>query len=149
MCRYLGREARLILTGVAELGKLGVRVKSMTEEFDTSSATGRLMLTMLSGFAAHVREDGLRNEEEREILIPRFSPGVTGVRTSRQLPESYHAGRRSERRGGPSGAYPCISRWQAPRLVRSRWRQYNSGVRRALWSEYRYYCHGLSRGLPE
>src|SRR5437764_8968168 len=28
----------------------------MTEEFDTATATGRLMLTMLSGFAAHERE---------------------------------------------------------------------------------------------
>jgi site-specific DNA recombinase len=28
----------------------------MTEEFDTATATGRLMLTMLSGFAAHERD---------------------------------------------------------------------------------------------
>ena len=28
----------------------------MTEEFDTGTATGRLMLTMLSGFASHERE---------------------------------------------------------------------------------------------
>lgn len=52
----LGRETRLILNSVAELEKLGVRVRSMTEEFDTASATGRLMLTMLSGFATHERE---------------------------------------------------------------------------------------------
>ena len=38
---------------MAELEKNGVRVRSMTEEFDTATATGRLMLTMLSGFAAH------------------------------------------------------------------------------------------------
>jgi site-specific DNA recombinase len=52
----LGRETRLILNAVAEPEKLGVRVHSMTEEFDTASATGRLMLTMLSGFATHERE---------------------------------------------------------------------------------------------
>src|ERR1700744_115722 len=52
----LGRGTRLILNAVAELEKLGVRVRSMTEEFDTATATGRLMLTMLSGFAAHERE---------------------------------------------------------------------------------------------
>src|SRR5215468_8358039 len=52
----LGRETRLILNAVAELEKHGVRVRSMTEEFDTATATGRLMLTMLSGFAAHERE---------------------------------------------------------------------------------------------
>ncbi len=52
----LGRETRLILNAVAELEKYGVRVKSMTEEFDTATPTGRLMLTMLSGFAAHERD---------------------------------------------------------------------------------------------
>src|SRR5438067_3115467 len=52
----LGRDTRLILNAVAELEKDGVRVRSMTEEFDTATATGRLMLTMLSGFAAHERE---------------------------------------------------------------------------------------------
>src|SRR6202163_2674820 len=52
----LGRETRLILNVVAELEKFGVRVKSMTEEFDTATSTGRLMLTMLSGFAAHERD---------------------------------------------------------------------------------------------
>lgn len=52
----LGRETRLILNAVAELEKLGVRVRSMTEEFDTGTASGRLMLTLLSGFASHERE---------------------------------------------------------------------------------------------
>src|ERR1035437_3702272 len=52
----LGRETRLILNAVAELEKLGVRIRSMTEEFDTGTSTGRLMLTMLSGFAAHERD---------------------------------------------------------------------------------------------
>jgi site-specific DNA recombinase len=52
----LGRETRLILNAVAELEKLGVRVRSMTEDFDTGTATGRLMLTLLSGFAAHERD---------------------------------------------------------------------------------------------
>jgi site-specific DNA recombinase len=52
----LGRETRLILNAAAEFEKCGVRVKSMTEEFDTATATGRLMLTLLSGFAAHERD---------------------------------------------------------------------------------------------
>jgi len=52
----LGRETRLILNAVAELEKLGVRIRSLTEEFDTGTATGRLMLTLLSGFASHERE---------------------------------------------------------------------------------------------
>ncbi len=52
----LGRETRLILNAVAELEKLGVRIRSMTEEFDTGTSTGRLILTMLSGFASHERD---------------------------------------------------------------------------------------------
>src|SRR5579863_9473193 len=52
----LGRETRLTLEAVAELEGCGVRVKSLTEEFDTATASGRLMLTLLSGFAAHERE---------------------------------------------------------------------------------------------
>jgi len=52
----LGRETRLILNAVAELENLGVRVRSMTEEFDTGTSTGRLMLTMLSCFASHERD---------------------------------------------------------------------------------------------
>jgi site-specific DNA recombinase len=41
---------------VAELEECGVRVRSLNEEFDTGTASGRLMLTLLSGFAAHERE---------------------------------------------------------------------------------------------
>ena len=52
----LGRETRLTLEAVAALEQCGVRVKSMTEEFDTATASGRLMLTLLSGFAAHERD---------------------------------------------------------------------------------------------
>ena len=42
----LGRETRLTLEVVAELESCGVRVKSLTEEFDTATASGRLMLTL-------------------------------------------------------------------------------------------------------
>ncbi len=52
----LGRQARMILNTVDELEQLGVRVRSMTEDFDTGTATGMLLLTFLSGFAAHERE---------------------------------------------------------------------------------------------
>ena len=52
----LGRETLLILKAVDDLKKLGVRVRSMTEEFDSATASGNLMLTLLSGFATHERE---------------------------------------------------------------------------------------------
>jgi site-specific DNA recombinase len=68
----LGRDTRLILNAVAELEKYGVRIRSMTEEFDTGTATGRLMLTMLSGFAAH----------EREVIRERSVAGTNRVAES-------------------------------------------------------------------
>jgi site-specific DNA recombinase len=68
----LGRDTRLILNAVDELEKLGVRVRSMTEEFDTGTASGRLMLTMLSGFAAH----------ERDVIRERSVAGTNRVAES-------------------------------------------------------------------
>jgi site-specific DNA recombinase len=49
----LARDARLALDVVEDLRKLGVRVRSMTEDFDASNAGGMLMMTILAGFAAH------------------------------------------------------------------------------------------------
>ena len=68
----LGRDARLILNAVDELGGHGVRVRSMTEEFDANTAPGKLMLTMLSGFAAH----------EREVIRERSVAGTNRVAES-------------------------------------------------------------------
>jgi site-specific DNA recombinase len=68
----LGRETRLILNAVAELEKLGVRIRSTTEGFDTRTATGQLMLTMLSGFASY----------EREVIRERSVAGTNRVAES-------------------------------------------------------------------
>lgn len=68
----LGRDTRLILNAVADLEKFGVRVRSMTEEFDTGTPTGRLMLTMLSGFASH----------ERDVIRERSVAGTNRVAES-------------------------------------------------------------------
>ena len=68
----LGRETRLTLEAVAALEQCGVRVKSMTEEFDTATASGRLMLTLLSGFAAH----------ERDVIRERSLAGTQRVAAS-------------------------------------------------------------------
>lgn len=62
----LGRDPRLILNAVKELEDLGVEVKSMTEPFDTSSPSGRFLLTILSGVA------GL----ERDTIIQRCVEGI-------------------------------------------------------------------------
>jgi len=47
----LGRTARNVLNAIAELEAKGLKVKSLTEPFDTETPTGRLMVTMLAGFA--------------------------------------------------------------------------------------------------
>lgn len=47
----LGRTARIILNAIYDLEQYGVTVRSMTEPFDTSSPTGRFLLTILAGQA--------------------------------------------------------------------------------------------------
>jgi site-specific DNA recombinase len=68
----LGRETKLIWEAVAELENCGVRVRSMTEEFDSQTPTGRLMITMLSGFAAL----------ERDVIRERSMEGTNRVAQS-------------------------------------------------------------------
>lgn len=52
----IARQANFVLNLVEELKARNIRLRSMTEEFDSMTSTGMLMLTMLSGFAAHERE---------------------------------------------------------------------------------------------
>jgi site-specific DNA recombinase len=47
----LGRSARIILNAVHELEQLGVKIRSMTEPFDTGDPSGRFLLTILAGVA--------------------------------------------------------------------------------------------------
>lgn len=47
----LGRSARIVLNAVHELEQHGVKIKSMTEPFDTGDASGRFLLTILAGVA--------------------------------------------------------------------------------------------------
>lgn len=47
----LGRAARVILNAVYELEERGVKIKSMTEPFDTGDPSGRFLLTILAGVA--------------------------------------------------------------------------------------------------
>jgi DNA invertase Pin-like site-specific DNA recombinase len=52
----LGRSARIILNAVHELEEHGVKIRSMTEPFDTSDPNGRFLLTILAGVADLERE---------------------------------------------------------------------------------------------
>jgi len=47
----LGRQVSIILNLVEEFEKLGITITSLTEPFDTSNSTGRLMLNILASFA--------------------------------------------------------------------------------------------------
>jgi site-specific DNA recombinase len=82
----LGRDTRLILNLVAELEKLGVGIRSMTEEFDTGTPSGRLMLTFLSGYAAHerdvIRERSVAGKGTGEFALAFANSRLAGQRGS-------------------------------------------------------------------
>lgn len=54
MSRF-GRSSRIILNAIYDLEQLGVQIKSMTEPLDTATPSGRLIITMMAGFAEHDR----------------------------------------------------------------------------------------------
>lgn len=62
----LGRSARIILDSVYELEQCGVKIKSMTEPFDTGDPNGRFLLTILAGVA----------DLERETILERMWLGA-------------------------------------------------------------------------
>lgn len=62
----LGRSARIILNGVYELEQYGVKIRSMTEPFDTGDPSGRFLLTILAGVA----------DLERETILERLWYGA-------------------------------------------------------------------------
>lgn len=55
----LGRTARVILNAVYDLEQHGVKIRSMTEPFDTGDPSGRFLLTILAGVADIERENTL------------------------------------------------------------------------------------------
>src|SRR5690554_767569 len=62
----LGRSARVILNAVHELEQAGVKIRSMTEPFDTGDPSGRFLLTILAGVA----------DLERETILERLWHGA-------------------------------------------------------------------------
>lgn len=63
----LGRATRVILNAVHDLDSYGVKVRSMTEPFDTSDASGRFLMTILAGVA----------DLERSNILQRMEMGAT------------------------------------------------------------------------
>jgi site-specific DNA recombinase len=75
----LGRDPRHILNAVAELAAYGVRVKSMTEPFDTTTSSGRFMLTMLAGFAGYERDSLLERSAAGTARLAREGAWLGGI----------------------------------------------------------------------
>lgn len=63
----LGRSTRVILNAVHDLDAMNIKVRSMTEPFDTSNASGRFLLTILAGVA----------DLERSNILQRMDLGAT------------------------------------------------------------------------
>lgn len=62
----LARDTRILLNIIYELDQHGVTVKSMTEDFDTSTSTGRLLLQILAAIS----------ENERAVILDRMWHGA-------------------------------------------------------------------------
>jgi site-specific DNA recombinase len=75
----LGRDPRMTLNAVNELESFGIKVKSMTEPFDTSDATGRFLLTILSGVAGLERETFLERSRAGTERLARDGAWLGGI----------------------------------------------------------------------
>jgi site-specific DNA recombinase len=75
----LGRDPRLILNIINELESLGVQVRSMTENIDTSTPAGRFLITILGGVAGLERETTIQRSIEGTNRLARNGAWLGGV----------------------------------------------------------------------
>jgi site-specific DNA recombinase len=75
----LGRDPRLTLNTVNELESCGVKVQSMTEPFSTGDATGRFLLTILSGVAGLERETFMERSRAGTDRLARDGAWLGGI----------------------------------------------------------------------
>ena len=75
----LGRDPRLILNAINEFESLGVQVKSMTEEFDTTNPIGRFLITVLGGVAGLERENTIERSIEGTNRLARQGAWLGGI----------------------------------------------------------------------
>lgn len=90
----LSRSVSDLLETVARLDEMGVRFVSLKESIDTTTAAGRLMLTIIAGLNAFEREVMLERQREGIAAMP----VVNGVRVSGKNGRSY--GRKVTEVGG-------------------------------------------------
>jgi DNA invertase Pin-like site-specific DNA recombinase len=86
----MSRSVGDLLDTVAKLNEMGVRFISKKENLDTTTAAGRLMLTVFAGLNAFEREVMLERQREGIDAMP----VVNGVRVSLKSGKTY--GRRAE-----------------------------------------------------
>jgi DNA invertase Pin-like site-specific DNA recombinase len=88
-----GRSAAHVLTAIGELRDRGVRVKSLTENFDLDTKEGRFMFAILAAAAAAAAAA----EYELELRAGRQAEGIAATRRrqaeGRMLPGKKHIGR--------------------------------------------------------
>ena len=77
--KRLGRSARHILNAVYDLEQYGVKIRSMTEPFDTSTPAGRFMLTILAGVADLDRETFLETVWHGANRVAREGKWLGGI----------------------------------------------------------------------
>ncbi|MBU1702191.1 MAG: recombinase family protein [Candidatus Eisenbacteria bacterium] len=75
----LGRDPRVTLEALDQLEQLGVKIKSMTEPFDTGDATGRFYVTVLSGVAGLERETFLERSRAGTERLAREGTWLGGI----------------------------------------------------------------------
>jgi len=75
----LGRDPRLILNIINELESLGVQVRSLTENIDTSSPAGRFLITILGGVAGLERETIIQRSVEGTNRLARNGAWLGGI----------------------------------------------------------------------
>lgn len=110
----LGRDPRVILDAVAAIEETGAVLRSLTEPFETETAAGRLMLTMLSGFAGFERESILERSREGTNRLARAGAWLGGI-----VPYGYRVeGQDAQARLVPSDALVPGTAWTEADLVR-------------------------------
>jgi DNA invertase Pin-like site-specific DNA recombinase len=71
----LSRSVRHLVELVAQLGSRGIELKSVTEQIDTTSPTGKLIFHLFSALA----------ELERDVLIQRTKAGLAAARAKGRI----------------------------------------------------------------
>jgi site-specific DNA recombinase len=76
----IGRDLRVIMDAIAALEERGVKLRSMTEPFDTSTPSGSLIISILAAFAGFERQSILARAQEGQKRKARAGGWLGGSR---------------------------------------------------------------------